>query len=73
MYQVLGRKRKLKEGENMYDVICEFTNLEHLFCMMDKVNPKKYSEILVVNKEKNKYVASRELDVPEVIVKKRVR
>ena len=73
MYQVLGRKRKLKDGENIYDVIGEFTNLEHLFYMMDKVNPKKYSEVLVVNKNTNEYVASRELDIPEVIVKKRVR
>lgn len=73
MYQVLGRKRKLKDGENRYDVIGEFTNLEQLFYMMDKVNPKKYNEVLVVNKNTNEYVASRELEVPEVIVKKRVR
>lgn len=73
IYQVLGRRRKLNEGEKVYDVVCEFDNLVQLFYMMDKVNPKKYSEILVVNKENNECVASRELDIPEVIVKKRVR
>ena len=73
MYQVLGRRRKLNEGDKVYDVVCEFNNLEQLFYMMDKVNPKRYSEILVVNKENNECVASRELDYPEVLVKKRVR
>lgn len=73
MYQVLGRKRKLNKGDNVYDVVCEFNNLEQLFYMMDKVNAKKYSDILVMNKENNECVASRELDYPEVLVKKRVR
>ena len=73
IYQVLGRRRKLNEGEKVYDVVCEFDNLVQLFYMMDKVNPKKYNEVLVVNKNTNEYVASRELDIPEVLVKKRVR
>lgn len=73
IYQVLGRKRKLKEGDKVYDVVCEFNDLVQLFYMMDKVNAKRYSEILVVNKENNECVASRELEYPEVLVKKRVR
>lgn len=73
IYQVLGRRRKLNEGDNVYDAVCEFNNLEQLFYMMDKVNAKKYSEILVMNKENNECVASRELDFPEVLVKKKVR
>lgn len=72
-YQVLGRRRKLNEGDKVYDVVCEFDDLVELFYMMDRVNAKRYSEILVVNKEKNECVASRELDYPEVLVKKRVR
>lgn len=73
MYQVLGRKRKLNKGDNVYDVVCEFDNLEQLFYMMNKVNAKKYSDILVMNKENNECVASRELDYLEVLVKKKVR
>lgn len=73
IYQVLGRRRKLNDGDKVYDVVCEFDDLVQLFYMMNKVNAKKYSEILVVNKENNKCIASRELDYPEVLVKKRVR
>ncbi len=73
MYQVLGRRRKLNRGDTVYDVVCEFNDLVQLFYNMDKVSPKKYNEILVVNKNTNEYVASRELDFPEVLVKKKVR
>lgn len=73
IYQVLGRRRKLNDGDKVYDVVCEFDDLVQLFYMMDKVNPKRYSEVLVVNRNTNEYVASRELDFPEVKVKKRVR
>ena len=73
MYQVLGRRRKLNDGDKVYDVVCEFDDLVQMFYMMNKVNAKKYSEVLVVNRNTNECVASRELDFPEVLVKKRVR
>lgn len=66
MYQVLGRRRKLNKGDKIYDVICEFENLQELYYMMDKVNANKYGEVLVVNKDTNGYVSSRDLEKKKV-------
>ena len=66
MYQVLGRRRKLNKGNKVYDVVCEFENLQELYYMMDKVNANKYGEVLVVNKDTNEYVSSRDLEKKKV-------
>lgn len=73
IYQVLGRRRKLNEGEKVYDVVCEFDNLVQLFYMMDKVSANRYSDILVIDKNTNQCIASRELELPEIKVKRKAR
>lgn len=65
-YQVLGHKRRLQKGDKPYEVICEFDNLEQLFYMMDKVDRRKYDEVLVIDTYTNEAVASRELEKPLV-------
>ena len=70
-YQVLGHRRKLKKGDKPYEVVCEFDNLEQLYYMMDKVNPRTYNEILVMDTETNKLIASR--DLLEPMIKKKVK
>lgn len=72
-YQVLGHKRKLQNNDKPYDIVCEFDDMQQLFYMMDKVNRNIYDSILVIDTYTNGLVASRELDLPEVKVKKRVR
>lgn len=72
-YQVLGRKRKLQKGDIPYDVVCEFDDMQQLFYMMDKVNKRKYSEILVIDTYINEIVASRDIELYEPIVKKKRR
>ena len=70
-YQVLGHKRIIKVNDKPYDVICEFENLIQLYCMMDKVNPNIYDEILVIDMDTNELVASRNLEKPQNRIKKR--
>lgn len=62
-YQVLGHRRRLQKGDRPYKVICEFDDLVQLYYMMDKVNANIYDEVLVIDTETNKLVASRELEV----------
>jgi len=61
-YQVLGHKRRLQKGYKPYEVVCEFDDMQQLFYMMDKVDRRKYDEVLVIDTETNKLVASRELE-----------
>ena len=61
-YQVLGHKRRLQKCDKPYDLICEFDDMQQLFYMMDKVNSRTYDEVLVIDTETNKLVASRELE-----------
>ena len=63
-YQVLGHKRRLQKGDRPYDVICHFNDMQQLFYMMDKVDSRLYDEVLVIDTETNKLVASRELENP---------
>ena len=65
-YQVLGHKRRLQSNDKPYDVICEFEILIQLYAMMDKVEARLYDEVLVIDTETNKLVASRELEEPLV-------
>ena len=62
-YQVLGHKRRLGKGDRPYDVICHFNDIQQLFYMMDKVDSRLYDEVLVIDTETNKLVASRDLEV----------
>lgn len=64
-YQVLGHKRKIQKGDRPYDVICEFGNLAQLYFMMDKVDRRKYDEVLVIDTYTNELVASREFEKPK--------
>ena len=70
-YQVLGHKRRLGKGDKPYEVVCEFDDMQQLFYMMDKVNSRTYDEVLVIDTETNKLVASRDLQEP--ITKKKRR
>lgn len=63
-YQVAGHKRKIQIGDIPYDVVCEFDDLIQMYYMMDKVDPKIYDSILVIDTYTNEVVASRELDEP---------
>lgn len=63
-YQVAGHKRKIQIGVIPYDVICEFDDLIQMYYMMDKVDPKIYDSILVIDTYTNEVVASRELEEP---------
>jgi hypothetical protein len=63
-YQVLGHKRRLQKGDRPYDVKGNFNDLQQLFYMMDKVDSRLYDEVLVIDTETNKLVASRELEEP---------
>lgn len=63
-YQVAGHKRKIQIGIIPYDVVCEFDDLIQMYYMMDKVDPKIYDSILVIDTYTNEVVASRELDEP---------
>ena len=63
-YQVAGHKRKIQIGDIPYDVICEFDDLIQMYYMMDKVDPKTYDSILVIDTYTNEVVASRELEEP---------
>ena len=65
-YQVLGHKRKLQVNDKPYEVVCEFDDLVQLYFMMDKVDRRKYDEVLVIDTETNKLVASRDLENPYV-------
>lgn len=68
-YQVLGHRRRLQKGDRPYDVICQFNDMQQLFYMMDKVDSRSYDEVLVIDTETNKLVASRDLEEP--LIKKR--
>lgn len=68
-YQVLGHRRRLQKGDKPYEVVCEFDDMQQLFYMMDKVNSRTYDEVLVIDMETNKLVASRDLEKP--LIKKR--
>lgn len=68
-YQVLGHRRRLQKGDKPYNVVCEFDDMQQLFYMMDKVNSRTYDEVLVIDMETNKLVASRDLEKP--LIKKR--
>ena len=70
-YQVLGHKRKLQKGDRPYDVKGNFNDLQQLFYMMDKVDSRLYDEVLVIDTETNKLVASR--DLQEILTKKKRR
>jgi len=61
-YQVLGHRRRLQSNDKPYEVVAEFDNLEQLYFMMDKVNSRKYDEVLVIDTYTNGVVASRELE-----------
>lgn len=63
-YQIAGHKRKIQIGVIPYDVICEFDDLIQMYYMMDKVDPKIYDSILVIDTYTNEVVASRELEEP---------
>ena len=63
-YQVLGHKGRLQSNDKPYDVICHFNDMQQLFYMMDKVDVKLYDEVLVIDTETYKLVASRELEEP---------
>ena len=63
-YQVLGHRRKIQVNQKPYDVVCEFDDLIQMYYMMDKVDPKIYDSILVIDTYTNEVVASRELDEP---------
>ena len=63
-YQISGHKRKIQIGVIPYDVICEFDDLIQMYYMMDKVDPKIYDSILVIDTYSNEVVASRELEEP---------
>ena len=63
-YQISGHKRKIQIGDIPYDVVCEFDDLIQMYYMMDKVDPKIYDSILVIDTYTNEVVASRELDEP---------
>lgn len=63
-YQVLGHRRRLQKGDKPYNVVCEFDDMQQLFYMMDKVNSRTYDEVLVIDMETNKLVASRDLEEP---------
>lgn len=63
-YQVLGHRRKIQANQKPYDLICEFTNIEQMYYMMNKVDASKYDSILVIDINSNEVVASRELDEP---------
>ena len=65
-YQVLGHKRRLQKGDRPYDVKGNFNDLQQLFYMMDKVDSRLYDEVLVIDTDTNKLVASRELEEPLV-------
>lgn len=72
-YQVMGRRRKLNKGESVYDVVAEFDDIVNIFYMMDKVSANRYSDILVIDKNTNQCIASRELELPEIKVKRKAR
>ena len=63
-YQISGHKRKIQIGDIPYDVVCEFDDLIQMYYMMDKVDPKTYDSILVIDTYSNEVVASRELYEP---------
>lgn len=70
-YQVLGHRRKIQANQKPYDLICEFTNIEQMYYMMNKVDASKYDSILVIDINDNKMVASRELEEPYIKRRKR--
>lgn len=72
-YQVLGHKRRIQNNDKPYEVVCEFDNLEQLFYMMDKANRRIYKDVLVIDTYTNEIVASRELELYEPMLKKKVR
>ena len=72
-YQVLGHRRRMRDNDKPYDVVCEFDDLVQLFYMMDKVNRNIYNEVLVIDTYTNKLVGSRELDLFEPAIKKKVK
>ena len=65
-YQVAGHKRKIQIGDIPYEVVAEFDKLEQLYYMMDKVDRRKYDEVLVIDTYTNELVASREFEKPLV-------
>ena len=70
-YQVLGHRRRMKDNDKPYEVVCEFDDLVQLYYMMDKVNRRIYNEVLVIDTETNKLIASR--DLLEPLTKKKVK
>ena len=70
-YQVLGHRRRIQKGDKPYEVICEFDDLVQLYFMMDKVDRRKYDEVLVIDTYTNELVASRELESSYIKKKKR--
>ena len=70
-YQVLGHRRRMQKNDKPYEVVCEFDDLVQLYYMMDKVNRHIYNEVLVIDTETNKLVASRDLQEP--MIKKKVK
>lgn len=70
-YQVLGHRRKIQKSDIPYDVICEFDDIVQLYYMMDKVDKRKYDEVLVIDTYMNELVASKDLEEP-LIKKKRM-
>ena len=70
-YQVLGHRRRMKQHEKPYEVVCEFDDLVQLYYMMDKVNRRIFDEVLVMDTETNKLIASR--DLLEPMIKKKVK
>lgn len=70
-YQVLGHRRRMKDNDKPYEVVCEFDDLVQLYYMMDKVNRHIYNEVLVIDTETNKLIASRDLQEP--MIKKKVK
>ena len=72
-YQVIARKRHLKVGDKPYHLICEFDIVTQLYYMMDKVDRVEYSDVLVIDTQTNEILTSREFELYEPMVKKKVK
>lgn len=72
-YQVLGHRRKIQKGDRPYDIVAKFDNLVQLFYMMDKVDKRKYDEVVVIDTYTNEIIANQEFENYEPMIKKKVK
>ena len=70
-YQVLGHRRKIQKGDRPYDIVAKFDNLVQLFYMMDKVDKRKYDEVVVIDTYTNEIIANQEFENYEPMIKRR--